>query len=372
MIGWLRAFFDDSACMTAPSARPLTARVIGQLVPMTLCLGAGAVAGGLGVPAGWLCGALIMAAILSSTGQFDAMVPDLRDFALFLSGLSIGLSVTPETVARFATIPLSLSIMVVAVIVITWSSAYALMLLYGWRKLDALLASAPGALSTTLVIAYENQAKVSHVVVVQLFRLFMLMAVLPSVISAGVGGATAALPDAHVLPPLQFAIVCACSLFGSWVLKLVHMPTYFLLGGMIAAGTLTGSGLVDGRMPPLLASISFAMVGWFIGERFRGIKWRDVAALTGPMTVSFAVTGLVALAFSELIVALSHIPQSEAIVAFSPGGVEAMSILALALHLDPVFVASHHIVRFMFIGTCLPIAIKIWPRLFGLGEGQKT
>ena len=44
-----------------------------------------------------------------------------------------------------------------------------------------------------------------------------------------------------------------------------------------------------------------------------------------------------------------------------------MSILALALNLDPVFVASHHIVRFMFIGTLMPIAIKLWPRLFGIG-----
>jgi membrane AbrB-like protein len=151
------------------------------------------------------------------------------------------------------------------------------------------------------------------------------------------------------------------------MLARLNMPTYFLLGGMVAAGALTGSALVDGRMPQVLANMSFSLVGWFIGERFRGIRLRDVFALTGPMVASFAVTALVAFAFSELIVALSHIPQSEAIVAFAPGGVEAMSILALALNLDPVFVASHHIVRFMFIGTCMPIAIKLWPRLFGIG-----
>ena len=351
-----------------PPARSLTGIVIGQLVPMGFCLAAGAVAGGLGVPAGWLCGALGMAAFLSSTGRADPMLPQLRDFALLLSGLSIGLSVTPETVARFATIPLSLSIMCVAVVCITWGSAFVLMRLYGWRKLDALLASAPGALSTTLVIAYENNAKVSHVAIVQLFRLFMLMAVLPSVIAAGVGPAAVPLPGATLLPPLDFAMVCGCALVLSWVLARLKMPTYFLLGGMIAAGALTGSALVDGRMPELLANVSFSLVGWFIGERFRGIKLRDVIALTGPMVASFAATAFVAFAFSEVIVALSHIPRSEAIVAFAPGGVEAMSILALALNLDPVFVASHHIVRFMFIGTLMPIAIKLWPRLFGIGK----
>ena len=181
--------------MTVPvPARSFFSLAMGQLVPMGLCVSAGAVAGGLGVPAGWLCGALGMAAFLSSTGRAEPMLPDLRDFALLLSGLSIGLSVTPETVARFVTIPLSLTIMCVAVITITWGSAFALMRVYGWRKLDALLASAPGALSTTLVIAYENNARVSHVAIVQLFRLFMLMAVLPSVIAAGVGGAVVARP----------------------------------------------------------------------------------------------------------------------------------------------------------------------------------
>lgn len=353
--------------MTVPMpARSFFSLAVGQLVPMSLCLAGGAVAGGLGIPAGWLCGALGMAAFLSSTGRAEPMLPDLRDFALLLSGLSIGLSVTPETVARFITIPLSLTIMCVAVVTITWGSAFALMRVFGWQRLDALLASAPGALSTTLMIAYENNAKVSHVVIIQLFRLFMLMAVLPSVIAAGVGGPASAVADPGVLSPGQFAVVCFCSLVMSWVLARLKMPTYFLLGGMVAAGILTGSAMVEGRMPSILANMSFSLVGWFIGERFRGIKLREVAALTGPMVLSFTVTVGVAFAFSEVIAALSHIPQSEAIVAFAPGGVEAMSILALALNLDPVFVASHHIVRFMFIGTLMPIAIKLWPRLFGI------
>jgi len=72
--------------------------------------------------------------------------------------------------------------------------------------------------------------------------------------------------------------------------------------------------------------------------------------------------------FSELVVWISHFPQAEALVAFAPGGVEAMSILALALQLDSVFVASHHIVRFVFIGIALPLLIRVRPQWFGLNE----
>ena len=86
------------------------------------------------------------------------------------------------------------------------------------------------------------------------------------------------------------------------------------------------------------------------------------------MIVSFLATILVSILFSELVVWLAHFPQAEALVAFAPGGVEAMSILALALQLDSVFVAAHHIVRFVSIGLALPVLIRIRPEWFGLDK----
>ena len=319
------------------------------------------------VPAGWLCGALAMSAYLSFTGRTALMLPDLRDFAMVLSGLSIGLSVTPETVARFATIPLSLTIMIVAVVAIMMSSALVLMRLFGWGRLDACLASAPGALSTILMIASEKGADLPKIVIIQLFRLFMLMAVLPSVVTAGFGHAAPPAPhDPHLLSPEGLALVCGSGLLLAYCLLRLRLPAPILLGAMLAAGFMNGSGIVSGQMPPLLSDLSFALVGWFIGERFRGVRIRDVRALIGPMCASFLVSMLVALAFSELVVWISNFPQAEALIAFAPGGVEAMSILALALQLDSVFVASHHIVRFVFIGLALPILIRLRPNWFGL------
>ncbi len=336
------------------------------------CIGAGALAAFLNVPAGWLCGSLGMSAFLSLTGRSALMLPPLRDFAMVLSGLSIGLSVTPETVARFATIPLSLTIMMVAVVMITTSSAFILVRFYGWPRLDACLASAPGALSTILIIANDKQADLTKIVIIQLFRLFMLMAVLPSVVTAGYGHHAAQ----HLAHPLWLsadglALVCASGLVLAVVFDRLQFPAPILLGSMFAAGWMNGSGLVAGQMPTLLSSLSFAMVGWFIGERFRGVRARDLRTLIGPICMSFLSTILVALFFSELVVLLLNFPQAEALVAFAPGGVEAMSILALALGLDSVFVASHHIVRFVFIGLALPMIIRFKPHWLEGAESNK-
>ena len=50
-------------------------------------------------------------------------------------------------------------------------------------------------------------------------------------------------------------------------------------------------------------------------------------------------------------------------MAFSPGALEAMIILSLVLGLDPVYVATHHLVRMLLIGFVLPVVMR--PRAAG-------
>jgi uncharacterized membrane protein AbrB (regulator of aidB expression) len=55
-----------------------------------------------------------------------------------------------------------------------------------------------------------------------------------------------------------------------------------------------------------------------------------------------------------LIAALS-VNASDAFIAFAPGSVDAMMLLALALHTDPVYVGAHHIVRIFFVSVTMPL-----------------
>ena len=51
-------------------------------------------------------------------------------------------------------------------------------------------------------------------------------------------------------------------------------------------------------------------------------------------------------------------PFAQALVAFSPGGLEAMSLLSIALGLDPLFVSAHHLARFILISVTLPFVLR--------------
>ena len=45
-------------------------------------------------------------------------------------------------------------------------------------------------------------------------------------------------------------------------------------------------------------------------------------------------------------------------IAFAPGSVDAMMLLALALNLDPVYVGAHHLARIFFVSLTMPLVAR--------------
>ena len=39
-----------------------------------------------------------------------------------------------------------------------------------------------------------------------------------------------------------------------------------------------------------------------------------------------------------------------------------MMILALALHLDPIFVGAHHVARFLMVSAALPVFVRMFAK----------
>ena len=49
-------------------------------------------------------------------------------------------------------------------------------------------------------------------------------------------------------------------------------------------------------------------------------------------------------------------------LAFSPGGLAEMSLIAIAIGADAAFVATHHIVRIFLVIVIAPLAFKLMRR----------
>ena len=125
----------------------------GQVATLLLALVGGALVNALGVPAGWLSGAMMATALMAALRIAEPLSTPFRWAAMVFSGVAIGAAVTPAMMKSVATYPLSIALMSVSVALATWVCAMLLVRLPGWSRPTAFFASVPGALSYVFSIA---------------------------------------------------------------------------------------------------------------------------------------------------------------------------------------------------------------------------
>ncbi|WP_372426231.1 AbrB family transcriptional regulator [Salinarimonas chemoclinalis] len=321
----------------------------------------------LGVPASWLSGAVVAVILLGRFGLAVIMPRALAETAMVVSGAVIGAGMTPDTLAAAGRYPLSLLFLAAAVVATTLASSLVLTRGFGWRRDDAVLATVPGALTAVMAIAAERRADVAGIGIVQSTRLLFLIIVLPFLVAAGGGGGEApavagGIAGTAPAPETAGALTLAVVLLGGVVVGVgferIGLAAPLLLGATLFSGVAYVSGTVAGPIPDAIATLGFVLIGVYIAQRFNtldlaAIRWLVPAALTA-FVVGMAVAG----AFAGLAVAFAGAPLAEALVAFAPGGLEAMVVLALVMGLDPLYVGVHHLARFLGIGFVLPVVFR--------------
>jgi uncharacterized protein len=334
--------------------------LLGQLIQIAVAALGGLIFHLLGIPAAWLSGAVVGTVVWGALGNRARLSRPVIETAMVISGVVMGASITPAAIAGVGAYPLSIGLLCLAVPAVTAASAIFLMKVYGWNKDDALLASIPGALTAVLAVAVSRNAGVARIAVVQSFRLLVLIAALPFIVSLTTGGVpqTPAGGGVEVATPVDFAAMIAAGLAVGLLFERLRVAAPFLLGSTVGSAILHVTDITPGAVPPVIATLGFVVIGVFIGERFSTLDRTALRSLALPAIGSFAVGMGVAIVFAVLAIVLVDVALGEALVAFAPGGVEAMIILALVLGIDPLYVGVHHVVRFLGIGLALPFLFR--------------
>ncbi|HEX2136305.1 MAG TPA: AbrB family transcriptional regulator, partial [Microvirga sp.] len=306
----------------------------------------------LGIPAAWLSGSMIAAVLWRASGQGRPLPKPLLDFAMLISGTAMGAGVTSESLAAVARYPLSLASLALGLVAISGASMLWLTRASGWRRDDAVLASVPGALSTVLIVAAERKADVGSIAIVQMFRLLVLMAVLPSIVVLAGGAQGEAWLGARqaIATPLGLAANLVGGLAAGALFRRIGIAAPILFGTAAVSAALHVTDLTPGVVPPAIATVSLVLIGMFIAENFRHLKWSAVRRLVPAALGSFVLGMAVASFFAAVGAKLARVGFADALVAFAPGGLEAMMVLALVLGLDPLYVGVHHLVRLIVLG----------------------
>lgn len=310
------------------------------------------------IPAPFLLGPAAAVTCLALSGRQADIPAQLRDVGFVVIGLGLGSGVSPDVLASAVQWPLSLVVLVAAVAAILWGGAWVLRALYGLDRTTSLLASAPGHLSYVLGLGLETKADLPLLTLIQSLRVLALTILTPPLVVVVTGVALPrGLPPVEPMAPvalLGLAVVATAVGLG---LRRLGLPAALLIGAMAVSSVGHGSGLTPGGVPPVLSIPGFVLMGSMIGTRFTGISLTMLRAAAGAAAV-LTVLAVVIASLAAWAVALAlGFPVSAVVIAFAPGGVETMAAMALLLHVDPAYVALHHVVRIFALTFLIPLAL---------------
>lgn len=334
-----------------------TGRISTILVVLrTLALGAGAgwLFSRAGLPLPWLTGPIAVTAVLAISGVAVAIPGWFRPVIFLMLGVTIGNRVDEQMIADLARWPASLALLTLYV-------PAAIVTMYAYFRLvaradpsTALVSSTPGSLAYVLAYAADSGADVRKVVVTQSVRLGILVLLLPVAV-------TQVAPAPDPAPPILsdpldqiwlFAAAAAGGMLASWK---VGIPAAPMLGALAVTALLHASGLNTAMLPNSAIIAAQVALGCLIGGRLEGTDRTELvkvsAAGLGAVLVGIGLSALFALAV-ELLLGIAF---AQALLAFAPGAIEAMALMAVSLDLDPAYVGAHHIVRVMLMPLMIPL-----------------
>src|SRR5262249_17675036 len=137
----------------------------------------------------------------------------------------------------------------------------------------------------------------------------------------------------------------------------IRFPGGLLFGAMAGSG-LHGTDLVHVSLPWWAGGGAVLTLGAVAGARFANTSLRILLSYLAAAFGSFAVAVTVAASFALVVVALLPLRIADVIVAFAPGAQDTMMVLALAMHLDPVYVGAHHLARFLAVSFSVAVVAR--------------
>ena len=314
----------------------------------------------LGFPAGLITGSLLGVALAGLAGRPMVVPVPLSRVISVLVGISLGAVVTPDTLKGLVTFPLSVAVLAISTLCMVAATTSYLRVVHGWDPQSALLGASPGALAQVMVLSAEYKADLRAIAIVQTMRVVALTVGIPTGLSwfglTATGGIVARLGagPGSLTELIVLVAISSAAAFAVWRLRL---PGGLLFGAMLGSGVLHGGGFMVTVLPWWVATAAVIGIGAVTGSRFANTDPRTLLRFLGAALGSFAVALSVASVFVVLLATLSTVRIADAVVAFAPGAQDTMMVLALAMHLDPVFVGALHLSRYLLVSLLVPFLV---------------
>jgi membrane AbrB-like protein len=332
-----------------------------KLTTLALGIAGGALFYLLNTPLPWMLGAMAATTIAAIAGVRVALMPSLRLVFVAILGVMLGSAFTPDVVQGLAIWTGSFAWLGLYVVVATAGVWLFYRRMARYDTATAYFSAAPGGLNEMILAGGalggdEARISMSHAARV-LIAIFAISFGYRWFGDYTPVGASATYADNIAMG--EWLILTACGVVGYIVARLLRIPAYALVGPMVLSAIVHAAGITQSRPPVWLVAAAQVVVGAMVGTRFDGVSLRTVAKAVVLSIVATAALLVLAALFGQAVETTLGIPFSAALLAFAPGGLAEMSLIALSLEVDAAYVSSHHIVRIFIIVLAAPFVFRL-------------
>lgn len=328
-------------------------------------LAVGAAGGGLffwiGAPLPWVLGSMAACAVASVVGlPIQASAATRRPMAAVI-GVVLGSSFGPHLFAQardwiIPLVALPFFLATAALLCVTYFRRIA-----KFDPATAYFAGMPGGIAEMVVMGAERGADERTIGLIHGARIFLVVFILPFLIRLD-HGPVAATPVVAVTGDVANGSLLlwagGCVLLGLVAGRFLRLPAWHLVGPLAVSAAVHMSGLADFRIPGWALAAAQVGLGATIGCRFVGLTLRQLIRTLVLAAGSTAILLAVTLAWAAGVGALTCLDPALLTLAYSPGGLAEMSMVALSLALEPSVVIIHHLTRVVLVLIGAPLGFR--------------
>ncbi len=298
-------------------------------------------------PLAWLLGSLAMVWLAVALGMTGRVPRGLRNGALGILGILVGQAMGADLWAQPQALALSLMTLPLYLLIVVTLGFIALRRWTSLGVAEAYFGAVPGGMGQMTALGEDAGGRVRTLTLIHSTRILLIITLLPGLFAAGTPPANSGLGGGLGVAALAMVMV---SLLGAPLASWLHLPTPWLVGPMLLSSVLHAADLTDAIAPEGVVIAAQIVIGANLGLAFPGLTRREfghtvlvAAGLTALMLL------LCVLWAAGLWLLLPERPWRDLALAYAPGGVGEIGLIAAAVGADVAFVSSHHLVRLLLI-----------------------
>ena len=314
------------------------------------------------IPLAWMIGAMTATTLVAMSGLPVAMPQLLRNFMIAVLGVMLGSAFTPDLVQRVGEWGISLGALVLYGIVAGAASYAYFRRVCGYDKTTAYFSAMPGGLSAMILVGTAMGGDTRIISLTHASRILLVVLTLPFAFQVLAGYEPSARPPIGLplfaLPPRDLAILSVGGAVGFVLARTLRLPAAALLGPMLLSAGVHLAGWTAAKPPLEIVAAAQIVVGTAVGCRFAGTSAMLVARAMIAAAGGTAILVVATLAFAVAIAQVTGLSLEALVLAYAPGGLAEMSLIAIAVGADSAFVATHHIARVILIVGIAPMLFR--------------